>query len=65
MLLVVYHLHHENWSQVKRRFEREALLCYSSQDVILKRRDVFKYFIKALFGDLGSVKFSRRCTLRV
>jgi len=49
----VYHLHHENWSQVKRRFEREALaLREICPEVIIKRRDAFRYFLIGIYQDI-------------
>lgn len=49
----VYHLHHENWSQIQRRFEREALaLQQISPEILLRRRDIIRYFIRAVLGDI-------------
>jgi rhamnosyltransferase len=51
----VYHLHHENWGQVRRRFEREALaLQQICPEVILRRRDLFRYFTHAVISDIES-----------
>jgi rhamnosyltransferase len=51
----VYHLHSETWSQVRRRFEREAIaLQYIMPEVHLARWDVFRYFCSAVFLDLGA-----------
>ena len=48
----VYHLHHENWQQVKRRFEREAIaLQVIYPEVILRRRDVIRYFTRGVIRD--------------
>ena len=49
----VYHLHHEKWSQVQRRFEREALALQEiTPSIILRRRDVIRYFLRAVIGDI-------------
>ena len=58
----VFHLHHEQWSQVQRRFEREALaLQQICPEVIVRRRDVIRYFLRAIMKDvLTSKKKSSR-----
>ena len=49
----VYHLHHENWKQIQRRFEREALALQKiSPEILLRRRDIIRYFIRAVLGDV-------------
>ena len=49
----VYHLHHENWKQIQRRFEREALaLQQISPEILLRRRDIIRYFSRAVYGDI-------------
>lgn len=51
----VFHIHHETWKQVKRRFEREALaLQQICPEVLLRRTDVSRYFIRAIINDLIS-----------
>ena len=41
----VYHIHHENWRQIERRFEREALaLQQICPEVIVRKRDFARYF---------------------
>ena len=51
----VYHLHHENWKQVQRRFEREALaLQLICPQVILRRRDLLRYFSRGVIRDLAA-----------
>jgi rhamnosyltransferase len=51
----VYHLHHENWMQIQRRFEREALaLQQITPEILLRRRDIVRYFIRAVIGDIMS-----------
>lgn len=49
----VYHLHHEDWKQVQRRFEREALaLQQICPEVIIRRRDVIRYFTRGVMRDI-------------
>lgn len=53
----VFHLHHENWSQIRRRFEREALaLQQICPEIVVRRRDFLKYFARALIKDLSTSK---------
>jgi rhamnosyltransferase len=48
----VRHIHHENWQQVQRRFEREALaLKQICPEVILRRRDLWRYFSRGVIRD--------------
>ena len=51
----VFHIHHENWDQVQRRFEREALaLQQICPEVILRRRDLVRYFTRGVIRDIES-----------
>ena len=51
----VYHIHHENWRQVQRRFEREALaLRQICPEVLLRRRDILRYFSRGVIRDLAA-----------
>jgi len=51
----VVHIHHENWNQVQRRFEREALaLQQICPELILRRRDLVRYFTRGVIRDIGS-----------
>ncbi|MEA5411774.1 glycosyltransferase family A protein [Synechococcus sp. BA-120 BA3] len=51
----VHHIHHENWQQVQRRFEREALaLQQICPEVILRRRDLLRYFSRGVIRDLAA-----------
>lgn len=51
----VYHIHHENWQQVQRRFEREALALQEiCPEVILRRRDLLRYFSRGVISDLAA-----------
>ena len=44
---------HENWKQIQRRFEREALALQKiSPEILLRRRDIIRYFIRAVLGDV-------------
>ena len=52
---IVLHLHHESWRQVQRRFEREAFaLQYIFPDLILRRRDIFRFFLVAVLSDIST-----------
>jgi glycosyltransferase involved in cell wall biosynthesis len=49
----VYHLHHENWAQVRRRFEREALaLQRIMPHVHVRWRDAARYIVSSVWHDL-------------
>lgn len=51
----VYHIHHENWQQIQRRFEREALALQEiCPEVILRRRDLLRYFSRGVIRDLAA-----------
>jgi rhamnosyltransferase len=51
----VFHIHHENWSQVQRRFEREALaLQQICPELMLRRRDLVRYFSRGVISDVWS-----------
>lgn len=51
----VYHLHHETWPQIKRRFEREALaLQQICPEVVVRRRDLVRYFARGVIKDISS-----------
>ena len=53
----VYHLHHESWSTVEKRFERESLALQTiCPEVIIRRRDALRYFLRAVIGDMLSSK---------
>jgi len=57
----VYHLHSESWSQVRRRFEREAIaLQHIMPEVTLSRADVCRYFFSAVLLDFGAA-LQQRC----
>lgn len=57
----VYHLHSESWTQVRRRFEREAIaLQHIMPEVHLSWADVSRYFFSAVFLDLGAA-LQQRC----
>jgi len=57
----VYHLHSETWSQVRRRFEREAIaLQFIMPEVHLGLGDVLRYFFSAVLLDLGAALQERQ-----
>ncbi len=60
----VYHLHDESWSQVQRRFEREALALQGIMPhVHLRQRDVVRYIASSIWVDLRQA-WSERVLLR-
>ena len=49
----VFHYHHENWSQVQRRFEREAIaLQVIKPELQLRKRDFLRYLYKGILTDI-------------
>ena len=49
----VFHYHHENWQQVKTRFEREAVaLHYIVPELIVRKRDFLRYVVESVTSDL-------------
>jgi rhamnosyltransferase len=53
----VYHLHDETWSQVRRRFEREALALQKIMPhVHIRQRDLVRYVASSVWGDLKSAR---------
>lgn len=51
----VYHLHDESWSQVRRRFEREAIaLQYIMPEIHMSFTDFLRYFVSAVLLDSGA-----------
>lgn len=49
----VFHYHHERWPQVRTRFEREALALQRIRpDLVVRKRDFFRYLTKAVGADL-------------
>jgi rhamnosyltransferase len=63
----VFHHHREDWPQVRRRFEREALALRSIMpEVHLSRLDVARYIISSVYGDWRSaVRKGIRSTSRL
>jgi glycosyltransferase involved in cell wall biosynthesis len=60
----VYHLHNETWTQVRRRFEREAIALQDIMpEVQLGRRDVLRYFVHAVVLDMADA-VRQRCWRR-
>ncbi len=58
---IVYHYHHENWKQVKRRFEREAI-AYKKMfpEVFIRRRDSIRYYLVAIIQDINALLKSKK-----
>lgn len=63
----VFHHHKENWPQVRRRFEREALALQSIMpEVHLSRLDVLRYVLTSVIGDWQAAARNRvRSTSRI
>ncbi len=56
----VYHLHHEKWAQIKRRFEREAIaLRHIMPEIQISFFDFLHYFFSAVILDMR-VAFQQR-----
>jgi hypothetical protein len=57
----VFHLHHEPWSQVRLRFEREALaLQHIMPEIHINTFDFIRYLTSAVFLDCRSAHHQRR-----
>lgn len=57
----VFHLHDESWSQIRRRFEREALaLQHIMPEVQVTLRDTIRYIFSAILFDLFAALRRRR-----
>ncbi|MNX34282.1 PGL/p-HBAD biosynthesis glycosyltransferase [compost metagenome] len=57
----VYHYHHESWSQVKRRYEREAIaLQRIMPEVQVGFRDFLRYVMSAILLDSGAALQQKR-----
>ena len=58
----VYHLHHENHKQIKKRFEREA---YALQviypNLVIRKRDFLRYFLRGSFDDIKYSLDENKC----
>lgn len=51
----VYHHHNESWTQIRRRFEREAIaLKKIMPTLIIRKRDLIRYIIMAIYNDVFS-----------
>ena len=49
----VYHFHNESWSQIRRRFEREAIaLKKIMPNLMIKKRDLIRYIFMAILNDI-------------
>jgi glycosyltransferase involved in cell wall biosynthesis len=57
----VYHYHHESWSKVKRRYEREAIaLQHIMPEVQVGFRDFLRYVTSAILLDAGAALQQKR-----
>jgi rhamnosyltransferase len=57
----VYHYHHESWSQVKRRYEREALALHKIIPAVhVTFADAARYFFAGVLGDWAKALSQRR-----
>lgn len=57
----VYHYHHENWAQVKRRFEREAIaLQRILPHIHVSALDTARYIVRSIVHDLAHARRQRR-----
>lgn len=57
----VFHLHDENWRQIRRRFEREAIaLQHIMPDVHVSWADFARYVTSAILLDMGAALQQRR-----
>jgi len=57
----VFHHHHESWSQVKRRYERESLALHKVMpSVHVNLADALRYFIAGVLGDWAKATSQRQ-----
>jgi glycosyltransferase involved in cell wall biosynthesis len=57
----VYHYHNENWSQVRRRFEREAIALQKIMpNVHIGWLDALKYTLSSIWGDVKKAAQSKQ-----
>ncbi len=57
----VFHHHDERWNEVRWRFEREALALQEIMpDVHISRLDFARYFVSAVWHDLGRARTEKR-----
>lgn len=55
-----FHYHHEDWQQVKKRFEREAIaLQWIRPDLTVRKRDIFRYLVQGVASDLLHARRNR------
>lgn len=53
----VFHLHHETWSQIRRRFEREAIALQEIMPQLhVSYYDTIRYILNSIFGDLNQAR---------
>lgn len=57
---LVFHLHHEKWSQIRRRYEREAIaLREIMPEIHFYYKDALRYAFAAILRDMGSALKTR------
>ena len=57
----VFHYHHENWSRVRRRYEREAIALQKIMpEVHVHASDALRYFMAGVLGDWGKAIAQRK-----
>ena len=57
----MFHLHHESWSQVRRRFEREAIaLQHIHPEIHLSFFDFLRYCVSSILLDWGAALEAKR-----
>lgn len=60
----VYHHHHESWTKIKRRYEREAIALQKIMpEVHVHAGDALRYFTAAVVGDWAEA-LAQRCLFR-
>jgi rhamnosyltransferase len=63
---IVAHHHHENWSQIRKRFERESLALQSIKpEIHLTKIDLIRYIIYSVFSDISSAVHEEKFLLNV
>ena len=64
----VYHIHHESWKQVERRFELTIALQQIYPEVLLRKRDIVGYIVKGITRDIiskASKDLSLSCIIEI
>lgn len=56
----VFHIHNESWSQIRRRYEREALALQNiAPEIHLTALDAIRYFLASILHDCGQALLGR------